>query len=186
MHRRIHAPAAALAAAALLLGGCGGTDPATPEGAAASTSAGPVAAIDPDAPELTERGRVHNMLADDDDGMTAVVARVRVAYAEGWTGLVDDPAAPATLDEGVYEVRALASRACPGAGAEAPEGLGAVGEVHADGAGSAQVWSTPLEQDPDAVAQLILVDDEDEVAGCGKAVDWTPPAEPDGEAADGS
>ncbi|WP_295624839.1 hypothetical protein [uncultured Corynebacterium sp.] len=163
----------ALAASALTLVACGAADEGTAEAEATETSA--AVSVDPDAPELDENEGAYNFLLLDDDGRSHILGHVRVMSSGDWLGLSDGDVEFTALDDGEYRVIARGASGCPGVGETTDDGLGVIGEIHAD-SGAAKVWGTPVESEVESFATVVLADSDDEVLSCGKAVDWTEPS----------
>lgn len=163
---------AAIALAALTLGACG-TDEGN-GGENGETTASAAVSVDPAAPELTEREGAYNFIRSGDDGRTYTLAHVKVMSEDGWLGLADDEGQYTALEDGEYKVVARGDSGCAGVGLESDEGLGIIGEVHVADS-TADVWSTPVETDTEYLTTVALVDGDDEIVACGRAVTWTEP-----------
>lgn len=171
---------AAIALAALTLGACGageGNGNGTGNGGdgGETTTSAPVS-VDPAAPQLTEREGAYNFIRSGDDGRTYTLAHVKVMSSDGWLGLADDEGQYTALENGEYKVVARGESGCSGAGATSDEGLGVIGEIHVDGS-TADIWSTPVQTETEYLTTVALVDGNDEIVACGRAVSWTEPTE---------
>ena len=164
----------ALAASALALAACGADGNGNGGDETETTTSSAAASVDPDAPELGEREGSYNFVRMTDDGRSHILGHVKVMSADGWLGLSDDDIAFTALDDGKYRVIARGSSGCPGVGEETDEGLGVIGEIHAED-GAAKAWGTPVETDVDSFSAVVLADSDDTVLACGKSVDWTEP-----------
>nr|WP_240393972.1 hypothetical protein [Corynebacterium lactis] len=143
--------------------------------AAASQTSAPAVSVNPQAPALTEKVGAFNFIRTKDDGTMAMLATVHVKSADGWMGLVDESNQFSVLEKGKYTVHARGASGCSGVGSPAAEGLGVIGEVHASGNKSVDVWSTPSKVDEDSFTTVALVDESGNLAGCAKSVKWTEP-----------
>ena len=164
----------ALAASALALAACGADGNGNGGDETETTTSSAAASVDPDAPELGEREGSYNFVRMTDDGRSHILGHVKVMSADGWLGLSDEDIAFTALDDGKYRVIARGSSGCPGVGEETDEGLGVIGEIHAED-GAAKAWGTPVETDVDSFSAVVLADSDDTVLACGKSVDWTEP-----------
>ncbi|MFC3850500.1 hypothetical protein ACFORJ_10045 [Corynebacterium hansenii] len=169
----------ALAASALALGACGsGGDGGGDRGTRETTATSAAVSVDPDAPKLTDREGSFNFVRMADDGRSHILGHVKVLSAGGWLGLADDEIAFTSLDDGKYRVIARGASGCPGVGETTDEGLGVIGEIHAE-KGSAKVWNTPVEGEAGSFSTVVLADSDGTVLSCGKSVDWTEPSTPE-------
>lgn len=164
----------ALAASALALAACGSDGNGDGGDQTEATTGTAAVSVDPDAPELDEREGSYNFVRLTDDGRSHILGHVKVMSADGWLGLSDQDNAFTALDDGTYRVIARGSSGCPGVGEDTDEGLGVIGEIHAED-GAAKIWSTPVETDVDSFSTVVLADSDDTVLACGKSVDWTEP-----------
>lgn len=164
----------ALAASALALAACGADGNGNGGDETETTTSSAAVSVDPDAPELDEREGSYNFVRMTDDGRSHILGHVKVMSADGWLGLSDGDIAFTALDDGKYRVIARGSSGCPGVGEETDEGLGVIGEIHAED-GAAKVWGTPAETEVDSFSTVVLADSDDTVLSCGKSVDWTEP-----------
>lgn len=179
--RALALAAAALATAGLAACGSGDGTPAAggdgTDGVAAETTS---VSVDPAAPPLGETGTTYNFAKLQDDGMMVSLGNATTAYDgdEGWVGVRDTDGTYTQLPEGVYEIAVLGS--CPGSGAAVDaDSATVIGEMHVKADHSFSVHNRPAEMGTGSVSGVALLDG-DQVAGCGRAVNWTRPTA-DGE-----
>ncbi|MEJ5920404.1 hypothetical protein [Corynebacterium sp. H78] len=183
MKRRSTQSASALTAlifASLTLAACGAQDPAESKEAPVATSESAAVSTNPDAPEMSkeesEREGGYNFIRTEDDGSTTVLSHVVVLSDDNWYGIAEEQGQYTELAKGTYKVVARGASGCGGAGTKSDEGLGVIGEIHVKDKGSADVWSTPAKIDADSFTTVTLIDEEDKIVACAKAVSWTAPS----------